>query len=117
MPEMITKYPDVTLQVLRSAGARCGEGAPQQILKACSRERFCALPGGEVCVFGLDEVGKMTQVQKPELCGTALGLPADPSASAGLPGAATDGTLVAGAALPLLAVAFGLAAWRRSRRR
>jgi hypothetical protein len=104
MPEMITKYPDVTLQVLRSAGARCGEGAPQQILKACPRERFCALPGGEVCVFGLDEVAKMTQVRKPELCGTAMG-------------PVTDGTLVAGAALPLLAVALGAAAWRRSGRR
>ena len=26
MPEQLTKHPEVTLQVLRSAGARCGEG-------------------------------------------------------------------------------------------
>ena len=33
MPEQISKYPDVTLQVLRESGAVCGQGAPQNILK------------------------------------------------------------------------------------
>ena len=27
MPEQLTRHPEVTLQVLRSAGAKCGEGA------------------------------------------------------------------------------------------
>ena len=30
MPEQISKYPDVTLEVLEGAGALCGEGAPQK---------------------------------------------------------------------------------------
>jgi hypothetical protein len=37
MPEQISKYPDVTLQVLKESGARCGEGASQNILKQCPR--------------------------------------------------------------------------------
>ena len=37
MPEQITKYPDVTLQVLRESGAVCGQGAPQNILKTCQQ--------------------------------------------------------------------------------
>jgi hypothetical protein len=32
MPEQISKYPDVTLQVLKGAGARCGERIPPKIL-------------------------------------------------------------------------------------
>jgi hypothetical protein len=66
MPEQLTKHPEVTLQVLRSAGARCGEGAPQDILKACPAARFCKLPGGEICVYGLPEAGQMTQVSAAE---------------------------------------------------
>lgn len=69
MPEQITKHPDVTLEVLRSAGAKCGEGAPQQILKKCPADRFCALPGGEVCVYGIDQIPKMTQISTKELAG------------------------------------------------
>lgn len=44
MPEQITKYPDITLQVLSEAGAVCGQGAPQKILKQCPVERFCSHP-------------------------------------------------------------------------
>jgi hypothetical protein len=70
MPEQITKHPDVTLEVLKSAGAKCGEGAPQQILKKCPAERFCALPGGEMCVYGLDQIPQMTQITTQELART-----------------------------------------------
>lgn len=73
MPEQLTKHPDVTLEVLKSAGAKCGAGAPQTILKECPAERFCALPGGEVCIYGVAEVGKMTQISSAEL---AAALPA-----------------------------------------
>jgi len=66
MPEQLTKHPEVTLQVLRSAGARCGEGAAQDILKACPAARFCKLPGGEICVYGLPEAAQMTQVSAGE---------------------------------------------------
>ena len=67
MPEQITKYPDVTLQVLRGEGAVCGQGAPQNILKQCPPDRFCSLRTGEICVYGIDEIPKMTQVTTQEM--------------------------------------------------
>ena len=67
MPEQISKYPDVTLKVLKGAGARCGEGEKQQILTQCPAERFCALPTGEVCVYGIKDIPQMTQITVQEL--------------------------------------------------
>ena len=67
MPEQVTKYPDVTLQVLRESGAVCGQGAPQKILKQCPRDRFCSLRTGEICVYGINEIPKMTQITPQEL--------------------------------------------------
>ena len=67
MPEQISKYPDVTLQVLRESGAVCGQGAPQNILKQCPRDRFCSLRTGEICVYGINEIPKMTQVTTQEM--------------------------------------------------
>jgi hypothetical protein len=67
MPEQISKYPDVTLQVLKGAGARCGEGIPPKILVKCPSERFCALPTGEICVYGVKEIPQMTQITTKEL--------------------------------------------------
>lgn len=61
MPEQLTKHPQVTLQVLRSAQAQCGEGASQDILRTCPAERFCKLPGGEICVYGVADAPQMTQ--------------------------------------------------------
>jgi hypothetical protein len=68
MPEQITKHPDVTIQVLKSAGAKCGPGVDKQILKKCPGERFCALPGGEMCIYGTDQIAQMTQITPRELC-------------------------------------------------
>ena len=67
MPEQISKYPEVTLQVLKESGAVCGQGAPQNILKQCPRDRFCSLRSGEICVYGVNEISKMTQVTTQEL--------------------------------------------------
>lgn len=67
MPEQISKYPDVTIEVLQGAGARCGDGVEQKILKQCPRERFCALPSGEICVYGVADIPQMTQITKAEL--------------------------------------------------
>lgn len=67
MPEQITKYPDVTLKVLKEAGATCGEGAPQKILTQCPRERFCALPSGELCIYGIEQIPQMTQIRVEEI--------------------------------------------------
>jgi hypothetical protein len=68
MPEVITKHPDVVKEVLQSAGAKCGVGAPQKILKKCPREQFCALPGGEICVYPVNRIPEMTQLTRAELC-------------------------------------------------
>lgn len=67
MPEQISKYPEVTIQVLKGVGARCGEGAEQKILMQCPRERFCALPSGEVCIYGIEEIPRMTQITRKDL--------------------------------------------------
>ncbi|MFQ5903316.1 MAG: hypothetical protein ACE5JO_06465 [Candidatus Binatia bacterium] len=67
MPEQISKYPQVTLKVLKGTGARCGDGVKQRILTQCPPERFCALPTGEICVYGIEEIPKMTQISTQEL--------------------------------------------------
>ena len=67
MPEQLTKYPEVTIHVLRSAGAKCGGGSVQEILTKCPAESFCKLPRGEVCVYGLADASKMTQISTSEL--------------------------------------------------
>ena len=67
MPEVVSKYPEVTLQVLKEAGINCGEGLPQKILTACSSEQFCAFPTGEMCVYGVNDVPQMTQISSGEL--------------------------------------------------
>ncbi|CDY79307.1 hypothetical protein BGLT_02003 [Caballeronia glathei] len=85
MPEQISKYPDVTLQVLKGAGAKCGEGAEQKILKQCPAERFCSLPTGEICVYGIDGIANMTQISPREIATAIAPLvppePADPPAA------------------------------------
>jgi hypothetical protein len=82
MPEQITKYPDVTLKVLKGAGAVCGEGAPQKILTQCPATRFCALPTGEICVYGIDEIATMTQISASDVA--AVVAPASQSGTAPL---------------------------------
>ena len=67
MPEQISKYPEVTLKVLKGAGAVCGEGGEQKILTRCPAERFCALPTGEICVYGLEDIPQMTQITPQEI--------------------------------------------------
>jgi hypothetical protein len=112
MPEQLTKHPEVTLQVLRSAGARCGEGTEQAILTQCPAERFCKLPGGELCVFGLGDAGRMTQISAAEWQRLAApgGAPA--------PVAALGGDALLGGAVGLLAgaaIGVAMSRWRRRR--
>jgi hypothetical protein len=85
MPEQISKYPEVTLQVLTGAGARCGEGIPPKILVKCPAERFCALPGGEICVYGITQIPQMTQITTKELAQVVC--PDARQSSTALPGA------------------------------
>lgn len=55
------------LQILREAGIKCTSGAKQQILTTCPPERFCSLPTGEICVYGIEDIPKMTQISATEL--------------------------------------------------
>jgi hypothetical protein len=57
----------VTLKVLQGAGAACNQGAPQKILTKCPANRFCSLPTGEICVYGITEIPRMTQITPKEL--------------------------------------------------
>jgi hypothetical protein len=67
MPEQISRYPEVTIKILKEAGGRCGEGVEQKILKKCPPERFCSMPTGEVCVYGIEDIPMMTQISTREL--------------------------------------------------
>ena len=109
MPEQISKYPDVTLTVLKGAGAICGEGAPQNILTHCPTEQFCSLSTGEICVYGLAEIPKMTQITTQELAQVVC-----PSAHQ----SAIDSAAVLGTEAILLGAGFlvGLAVGRMRKR-
>lgn len=102
MPEQLTKHPEITLQVLRSAGAKCGEGALQSILTQCPAERFCKLPGGELCVYGLSEAPQMTQISASEWQAVQQALVGIHQPQAGVLGA--EALLVGGAGLLVGAV-------------
>jgi hypothetical protein len=67
MPEVISKYPEITIRVLEGAGARCGPEFQPRILTKCPPERFCSLPTGEICVYGLDEIPQATQISRQEI--------------------------------------------------
>ncbi len=113
MPEQLTKHPEVTLQVLRSAGAKCGEGTPQEILVKCPSARFCKLPGGEICVYGLTDASQMTQVSAQELRSLASSDPTVPNPIVTTP----LGTVAFVAAVALfLGLAIGATVVRMSRK-
>src|SRR5687768_12887207 len=69
MPELLTKHPDAALQVLKSQGAQCGAAIKPKILTRCPPDKFCVLSGGELCVYGPEELGQMTQLSRGEVCG------------------------------------------------
>jgi hypothetical protein len=50
----------VTIKILKEAGGCCGEGVEQKILTKCPPERFCSMPSGELCVYGIRDIPMMT---------------------------------------------------------
>ncbi len=68
MPEVLTLHPEIVKKVLASAGIKCGTGMAKRILKDCPNSSFCSLPGGELCIYGLNNQKKMTQF-KCSQCG------------------------------------------------
>lgn len=114
MPEQLTRHPEVTLQVLRSAQARCGEGAPQDILRSCPAERFCQLPGGEICVYGVADAPRMTQLSAADWRQLVSLVNVDATAA---PATAIGPPLLIGGAGLLIGMVIGLLAARRRARR
>jgi hypothetical protein len=119
MPEQLTKHPDVTLQVLRSGGAKCGAGEKQEILTQCPAERFCKLPGGELCVYGLPDAPRMTQLTAADWRALAAATVQPASAPASAASASrsqieSQPSLAWGLVMLLIGVAIGRA-WRRRR--
>jgi hypothetical protein len=114
MPEQLTKHPEVTLQVLRSAGAACGEGAPQDILRQCPSQQFCKLPGGEVCIYGLGDAARMAQISTADWALVQQSLQVRPPAQE----AALGGdTVLAGGVGALVGAALVFTALRFKQRR
>ena len=112
MPEVLTKHPGVVLKVLESGGARCGDGLPQEILTRCPQEAFCALPGGEMCVYGIADFGAMTQLENEDLAPLVCEQDAQDTSS----GCAMTGqTGPNGGAALVGALLVGLMIWRRAR--
>lgn len=116
MPEQITKHPEVTMRVLESAGAQCGDGRPQRILTECPEEQFCALPSGEVCIYGVEQIPEMTQITSEELARVVC--PPE-GASATIPASEAEAPILAADALALsgtflFALVLG-AVWGRRR--
>ncbi|HEV7913161.1 MAG TPA: hypothetical protein VGP22_05305 [Albitalea sp.] len=109
MPEQLTKHPEATLQVLRSAGAQCGVKAPQDILKDCPVERFCKLPGGEICVYGIADAPRMTQFGAGDWQTLAAAVRAASAPAPGASAAALDpvAAFASGIGLVLAGVAVG----------
>ena len=111
MPEQITKDPDVTIQVLKESGARCGPGVKKTILTQCPSERFCSLPSGEMCIYGIAQIPQMTQIKPQELASVVCPLAKRAENDAPQP-------VLAGADGLLAAFAAGLLVswlWRRKR--
>jgi hypothetical protein len=112
MPEQLTKHPEVTIHVLRSAGAKCGEGSVQEILTKCPADSFCKLPGGEICVYGLADASKMTQISTSELQALVPRPEAAPPPPSATPGAFFYFAVVCAL---LVGAALGTAAAKRRR--
>ena len=68
MPEVLTKYPDIVIEILNDVPViNCGPSVPRKILKQCPPEQFCSLPAGELCIYDYKDVSKMTQITPEEL--------------------------------------------------
>ncbi|KTD10767.1 hypothetical protein Lgra_1733 [Legionella gratiana] len=67
MPEIVTKHPEIVFKMLKEANVKCGTGENQTILKACPSDKFCSLPTGELCIYGIKDVSQMTQINVFEL--------------------------------------------------
>lgn len=68
MPEVLTKYPDIVIEILNDLPAiNCGPNVPRKILKQCPPEQFCSLPKGELCIYNYKDLNKMTQLTSKDL--------------------------------------------------
>lgn len=75
MPEIVTKYPEIVLDLLQKSGGKCGVDAPQKILTSCPPEHFCSFPAGEVCIYDFNDISSMTQISSSEWSEVINGVP------------------------------------------
>ena len=75
MTELLTHQPQTVLQMLRSAGARCGEPAPPDGPRTCPAASHCTLGATEVCVVAMDVAGAPKALASPAVAlSSGLGL-------------------------------------------
>ncbi len=67
MPELLTKYPDVALKIFKDAHIKCDKGVQPKILIHCPKQNFCSLPTGELCIYGIEDISKMNQLQPVDI--------------------------------------------------
>lgn len=75
MPEILTKYPELALKILKDGKVACGEGKPQRVLTTCPKEQFCSLPTGEICVYGVHDINATTQFHPLDFALIGFSLP------------------------------------------
>ncbi len=70
MPEILTKHPEIVADILnRTKRVRCGKGDIPEILTQCPAHQFCVVPDiGEFCIYGEDQLSKMTQIKRTKIC-------------------------------------------------
>ena len=75
MPELVTKYTDVALKILKDAHIDCGTGKQPTILTHCPKDRFCSLPTGELCIYSVKETNITTQLTPFDFISLSYSLP------------------------------------------
>jgi len=67
MPDLMTRYPDTAQKVFESGRGQCTGDREPRILKDCPHNQLCVFPGGEVCVYGLNQIRRIPQMPTPAL--------------------------------------------------
>ena len=67
MPELVTRYPEIALKILKDAKLNCGGGTQPKILIHCPKQNFCSLPTGELCIYGINYIPQMTQIKSMDI--------------------------------------------------
>ena len=67
MPDIITKHPDVVINILKNANIVCGENIKPSMLTSCPKDSFCTLPKGELCIYDVKDALHTSQITQLDL--------------------------------------------------